>query len=388
MNRHLRRTLIIVLPIAALAAFGWYAARPQPVAVVVAQVQTGLVEATVANTRAGTVKACRRARLAPPQGGQVAELLVRKGDRVEAGQLLLRLWNDDLAAQVALARSEAQAASARADEACLLADVARREAQRVTALHEQRLVSDDQRDRTATDARARAAGCTAARASARVSNDRVHLNEALLERTLLRAPFAGTVAETTGEVGEYVTPSPPGIPTPPAIDLVDNSCLYVIAPIDEIDAPRVTENMPARILLDAFGNRTFPGHVRRIAPYVLDVEKQARTVEVEVEFDEPQETTRLLAGYSADAEVILDRREHVLRIPTEALQDGNRVLVFDGDRGVLVQRNVETGLANWQYTEITRGLQEGDRVVTSIDREGVRDGAAATVEERASGAPR
>jgi HlyD family secretion protein len=388
MNRPLRRALIFLLPAAAIAAFAWYAARPQPVAVVVARVQTGLVEATVANTRAGTVKACRRARLAPPQGGQVAELLVRKGDRVKEGQLLLRLWNDDLAAQVALARSEAQAASARADETCLLADVARREAQRITSLHQQKLVSDEQRDRSATDALARAAGCTAARASARVSNDRVQLNETLLERTLLRAPFAGTVAETTGEVGEYVTPSPPGIPTPPAVDLVDNSCLYVVAPIDEIDAPRVTENMPARILLDAFGNRPFPGHVRRIAPYVLDVEKQARTVEVEVEFDEPQETIRLLAGYSADAEVILDRREGVLRIPTEALQEGGHVLLFDDSRGVLERRSIETGLANWQHTEVLRGLAEGDRVVTSIDREGVRDGATATVEDSAPGTGR
>ncbi len=385
MNRHLRRYLILAILATATIAAGWYAARPQPIAVVAASVQAGLVEATVANTRAGTVKACRRARLAPPQGGQVAELLVRKGDQVEAGQLLLRLWNDDLTAQVALARSEAQAATARADESCLVADVMRREAQRITTLHQQGLVSDEQRDRSSTDARARAAACTAARASARVSNDRVHLNQALLERTHLRAPFAGTVAETTGEVGEFVTPSPPGIPTPPAVDLVDNSCLYVVAPIDEIDAPRVAISMPARILLDAFGNHPFAGRVQRIAPYVLDVEKQARTVEVEVEFNDPQDIARLLAGYSADVEIILERRENVLRIPTEALLEGHRVLVFDTASGQLQQRDIKTGLSNWQYSEIISGLAVGDLVVSSIDREGVRDGARAVLE---GGAPR
>lgn len=378
MNRPLRRLLILSVLLLAAVAIGWYVTRPQPVTVVIAEVQAGLVEATVANTRAGTVKACRRARLAPPQGGQVAELLVRKGDRVEAHQLLLRLWNDDLAAQVALARSEAQAASARADEACLVAEVAQREARRTNTLHKQNLVSDELRDRNETDARARAAACTAARASARVANDRIRLNEALLERTLLRAPFAGMVAETTGEVGEFVTPSPPGIPTPPAVDLVDNSCLYVVAPIDEIDAPRVTPGLPARILLDAFGNRPFAGHVARIAPYVLDVEKQARTVEMEVEFDDPQDIARLLAGYSADAEIILERRDNVLRIPTEALLEGNRVLLFDGN--LLHERRIETGVANWQHTEVVSGLTAGDRVVTSIDREGVRAGAYAVTE--------
>jgi HlyD family secretion protein len=378
MTHHLRRYLFLAAAVVAIAALLWYGTRPTPVAVLATAVQSGLVEATVANTRAGTVKACRRARLAPPQGGQVAELLVRKGDHVEANQLLLRLWNDDLVAQVALARSEAQAAIARAEEACLVADVARREAQRIASLHQQKLVSDEQRDRVSTDARARAAACTAARASARVSNDRVHLNEALLERTLLRAPFAGMVAETTGEVGEFVTPSPPGIPTPPAVDLVDNSCLYVVAPIDEIDAPRVALNMPARILLDAFGNRPFAGHVARIAPYVLDVEKQARTVEMEVEFDDPQDIAKLLAGYSADAEIILERREDVLRIPTEALLEGNRVLLFE--EGLLRERGIETGVANWQYTEVSSGLRAGELVVTSIDREGVRDGAHAILE--------
>jgi len=385
MNRRLRRYLLFAILIIVIAVAVWYGARPKPVAVVAVTVQSGLVEATVANTRAGTVKACRRARLAPPQGGQVAELLVRKGDRVEANQLLLRLWNDDLVAQVALARSEAQAAHARGDEACLVADVAGREARRVASLHEQNLVSDELLDRSSTDALARAAACSAARASARVGDDRVRLNEVLLERTLLRAPFAGMVAETTGEVGEFVTPSPPGIPTPPAVDLVDNSCLYVVAPIDEIDAPRVALNMPARILLDAFGNRPFAAHVQRIAPYVLDVEKQARTVEVEVEFDDPRDMAQLLAGYSADAEIILERRDNVLRIPTEALLEGNRVLLFDAVAGLLHERRIEIGVANWQYTEVSSGLAAGDLVVTSIDREGVRDGAHAVQESVAPG---
>ncbi|MFA5626055.1 MAG: efflux RND transporter periplasmic adaptor subunit [Thiohalomonadaceae bacterium] len=378
MTRPLRHVTLITFLLLLIGASIWYANRAKPVVVVTASVETGLVEATVANTRAGTVKACRRARLAPSQGGQVAELLVRKGDQVEANQLLLRLWNDDLAAQLALAKSEAQAADARADETCLLADVAKREARRLDTLYQQKLVAEDQRDRSATEALARAAACTAARANARVSKDRIRLNEALLDRTLLRAPFAGTVAETTGEVGEFVTPSPPGIPMPPAVDLVDNSCLYVIAPIDEIDAPRVSIGMPARIYLDAFGKQSFSGYVARIAPYVLDVEKQARTVEMEVEFSKPEDVANMLAGYSADVEIILQRREDVLRIPTEALMIDNLVLLLDG--ATLQERQIETGVANWQHTEVLSGLAVGERIVTSIDREGVRAGVAAVSE--------
>ena len=380
MPRRLRRTVIVVAIIVAAALVVWRATRPKPVAVTAVEVQPGLVEATVANTRAGTVKACRRARMAPSQGGQVAELRVHKGDHVKAGEILLELWNDDLKAAVALAQSQTKVAAAQADQSCTTADASMREARRIQKLHRQGLASEDQADSATSAAQANAAACAAARANTEASRDRVRLDQAQLTRTILRAPFDGIVAETTGEVGEYVTPSPPGIPTPPAIDLVDNSCLYVSAPIDEVDAPRIRKGMPARILLDAFGNHTFAGHVRSIAPYVQDVEKQARTVEIEVQFDNPKEAANLMAGYSADAEVILSSRDHVLRIPTEALIENNHVLVFDPATRKLQSRRVETGLSNWQYTEITGGLHAGEQVVTSVDREGVKAGASAIIE--------
>ena len=62
---------------------------------------------------------------------------------------------------------------------------------------------------------------------------------------------AGTIAKIVGEVGEYSTPSPPGVPTPPAIDLIDDSCLYVKAPMDEVDAPKISAGQSVRISLDA-----------------------------------------------------------------------------------------------------------------------------------------
>jgi HlyD family secretion protein len=171
-----------------------------------------------------------------------------------------------------------------------------------------------------------------------------------------------------------VTPSPVGIPTPPAVDIVDNSCLYITAPIDEVDAPRVREGMPARVTLDAFRERSFPAHVRRVAPYVLDLEKQARTVEVEAEIDDRGDAV-LLPGYSADVEVILAEREDVLRVPTRALVEGKRLYVLDDGR--IRVREVATGIGNWEYTEVTDGLAPGARIVISIDREGLADGVAA-----------
>lgn len=378
--RRWTRLILLLLLAAGAAALWWWLARPEPVAVRVQAVERGVVEETVANTRAGTVKACRRAKLAPSTGGQIAALDVHEGDRVETGQLLLELWNQDLKAKVTLAEREADAGEARARAACLNADNAEREAARQIKLKERRMASEEAVDRAITAAQAGKADCEAAHATARVNTARLGVAQAELERTRLKAPFDGVVAEVSGELNEYVTPSPPGIPTPPAVDLIDDRCFYISAPIDEVDAPRVRLGAEARVTLDAYGERAFPGRVRRIAPYVLDVEKQSRTVEVEVEILDPPADAPLLAGYSADVEVIVARREDVLRVPTAAVRAEGGVMVLDPSTGLLAARPIEKGLSNWDQTEVRSGLKEGERVVLSLDRDRVEDGAPATAE--------
>jgi HlyD family secretion protein len=125
----------------------------------------------------------------------------------------------------------------------------------------------------------------------------------------------------------------------------------------------------------------FEGSVRRIAPYVLELEKQARTVDVEVDFLCPEDCRGMLPGYSADIEVILDEREAALRIPTEAILEGNKVLLLTGDE-ILEEREISTGLSNWDWTEVTGGLAEGQEVVLSVEREGVGSGVPAVRDTR------
>jgi HlyD family secretion protein len=382
--RRIRTALLVVLALGLIAATIWYFTRPKPVPVTLAVVDTGPVERTVSNTRAATVTACRRAKLAPQSGGQIAKLAVREGDRVKRGQVLLELWNRDLVARERLARDQLAASQAHAQEVCLAADLAERDAQRAQQLKRQGFISAEQVDRAASQAQSRRAGCSAAHADVEQSRSRIAAAQADLSRTVLRAPFDGVVAEVSGELGEFTTPSPPGIPTPPAIDLIDDSCLYVTAPIDEVDAPAIRLDSPARISVDAFAPRKFTAHVRRIAPYALDREKQARTVDVEVEFDNPKESEAMLVGYSADVEIVLDSRASVLRIPTAALQEGNRVLVFGERDGRLEERRIETGLSNWGHTEVRAGLAAGEQVVLSLERAGVKAGARARPESSAA----
>jgi HlyD family secretion protein len=98
---------------------------------------------------------------------------------------------------------------------------------------------------------------------------------------------------------------------------------------------------------------------------------------VEVEIAEPPQDAPLLAGYSADVEIVVERREGVLRVPTAAVRPDDTLLVLDTADGRLREREIETGLSNWDQTQVTGGLSAGELVVTSLDREGVEDGAPA-----------
>lgn len=383
-TRDKRKTFLRYLPwlggAVLLAVAGWYFTRPAPILVQLTKVERGLVEATVSNTRAGTVKACRRAKLSAPAGGQIAHLLVSKGDRVKKGQVLLELWDDDLQAQERLAREQLGTAQTQAHQACVQADLAEKEAVRAHQLKESGFISAEGLDQKVSAAKVARAGCEAATSQIEQSRSRIAVAQAGLERMVLRAPFSGIVADISGELGEYATPSPPGILTLPAIDLIDDSCMFVSAPIDEVDAANIKDGQVARITLDAIKGKSFAGKVKRIAPYVLELEKQARTVEVEVEFVQPPTAENLLVGYSADVEIVHASHENVLRIPTQTLMEGNQVLLY-GANGVLEKRAVKIGLANWEYTEVTAGLSDGDRIVSTLDRPGVNAGARVQPEE-------
>ena len=373
----LRRVLPVLLVVGIAAGLFFWKTQAKPVSVVLRSVDRGKVEATVVNTRAGTVEACQRTKLSTIMGGRIEYLGVKEGDRVKKGQLLLKLWNDDQKAQQALAEAQRAMAAQRVKEVCTTAASALREAERQTTLKKKGFVSDAREDAAKSEADARNAACETARADVAQAAARVAVTKVEQGRMVLYAPFDGTVAKIVGELGEYSTPSPPGVPTPPAIDLIDESCLYVKAPMDEVDAPKIQAGLPVRVSLDALPKQPLPGKVRRVAPYVLAVEKQARTVDVEVDFERPA-NVNLLVGYSADVEIVLSVRENVLRVPTAALIEGSRVMVLGADSGRLEERKVKAGLANWEYTEVIEGLAEGERIVTSLEREGVKVGARAT----------
>lgn len=345
--------------VVAVAAVAWWW-RPQPMPIRLAEVGRGDVLVTVVNTRAGTIKSCQRAGLSLPGGGVVEQIAVKAGERVAQGDLLLTLWSDDIHADLARAYAQQALGKTQREERCSEADYYEREANRLATLLAKNLTSRTLAEQAQNLADTRRYICQASRQQERVDEALVAQVEARLSERRLLAPFAGVVAEVNSKLGEYMTPSPPGVAMPPVIDLIDDRCLYVSAPIDEVDAARLKVGQSARVLLDAMPGRDFASTVTRIAPYVKELEKQARTVEVEAALTALPTDVPLLIGYSADLEVEVTRATDVLRVAASSRADDGSVLRLEGDK--LVRVVPRWGVENWNWIEVAEGLAAGDRL--------------------------
>ncbi|HSG90331.1 MAG TPA: HlyD family efflux transporter periplasmic adaptor subunit [Pseudomonadales bacterium] len=236
-------------------------------------------------------------------GVVLAALRVGPGDIVEAGQVLaitessgvLEALLAEARATVVSADLEARAEEGRADAACVLAQTSRREADRRASLLERQLSSQEEWERADADARFQEASCRAARIGTEAARGRVRLAEAMvvtreaaLERSRVRAPFAGRVLEVMTWPGELVGRD--GILELAAVDR-----MYAIAEIYETDVAQVRAGQRATVRSKALA-QPLGGVVEHVR---LQVRKQdefgtdpaarqdARIVEVEIRLDDP-----------------------------------------------------------------------------------------------------
>jgi HlyD family secretion protein len=166
------------------------------------------------------------------------------------------------------------------------------------------------------------------------------------------------------------------------LEIMSLDRLYVSAPIDERDAARLAPGLPARVTIDTYPGVVWDGQLARVAPLIEEAKEQNRTIEVEVDLPLVVGKPQPRPGMTADVEIVLDRRDTVLRVPTFAVTEGQRVLVVEAGRAV--SREVSTGVRNWQWTEVRSGLAEGQTVITSLDRAGLKAGSAVRASPAAS----
>lgn len=274
----------------------------------------------------GAVEAEHTVRLQPETTGQVVEVAFKDGQRVEKGQLLVRLRDGDARAAVADAK-------ARLDLAALELD-------RAKALRERENVSQSELDKAVAQHALAAAALDAAQEG--------------LRRTRVVAPFAGTVGRREVSPGAVVSPTT----VLSNLEALDRLLVDVALPEDSL--ARVAPDQPATISVSALPGETFPGVVGYVAPRVNE---ETRTVDVRVVLDNPE--GRLRPGMSAAVRIVTETAPEALTVPTEALVNtarGPSVYVV-GEDGAAALRPVRTGDREAGAVEVVEGLASGDRVV-------------------------
>ncbi len=368
-GRGLSRWLLIGVPaVALLVVAAAVLARSLGGAIPVRLIPATLVapaQANVVTIASGYVVAQRKAAVASKATGRLVYLGVVEGDRVRAGQVIARIEDSDVKAQLAQAQANLQLGNADLRDAT-------RALERQRILRDSNLVSAEAYD--AAEARHARVVATIAMAQAGVDAAQV-----ALENTVIRAPFAGTVLSKNADVGEVVAPlAGSALSKAAVVTLADLTSLQVEVDVSESNIEQVVAGQPCEIVLDAYPDVRYPGTVAKVVP---TADRAKATVQVKVAFT--RYDSRVLPEMSAKVH-FLPREEPaaradtvpVLTVPASAvvLRDG-RSVVYTVSSGRAVEQPVVVGRRVGMGVAVLQGLAVGTQVIDSVDdrvRRGVK----------------
>lgn len=303
----------------------------------------------------GTLSARDEATVAAQVAGQVEKSHVDLGDLVTIGQELVLI--DTTSYEAFVRQSDANLARANASDANATQNL-----KRAQDLQKEKIASTSDLDQAVADAGRTQADVKAAEATAAIAR----LN---LERSRVRAPFDGAIAQRLVTVGDYAAVGMP------IVRLVKIDPLRLRLEVPERESIAVRPGQAVRLNVEGDTN-TYIGRLARIAPAIRQTD---RMLQVEADIPNPG---MLRAGLFARAEIIVKKSEEALSIPT------NAIVTFAGLEKVVVlqdgkatEKTVTTGRQGADWIEIVSGLSTGEVVV--LDPAGIRTGQALTLDAKA-----
>jgi len=331
------------------------------------QLSSGEIEEVVTPLSNSTLTAERYAHIRASTTGEIDRILVKKGDAVKRGDLIIKLKNDEQFARLRLAQANLQAGIAQLRQTKLKSFSVMKNLERAERLFSEKILSESNLEQTKTESQVMEEALNVSEANILQLQAQVSIAKSLYDSTFIRAPFDGIVSDIFVEVGEYL------VPGTPVYDIFSNNSLYVTARFDEMDAARMATGMKVRLKSDALPGRIIEGKVSWISPVVSTDIKASRGVEVHFELSGAEPDMRV--GMTLEAEVVVNRKESVKYLPSAViLGKYGEKYVFIVDGNIIRKRVVETGLANWERTEILSGVSESDKVVIPLSSEELKDG--------------
>ncbi len=287
--------------------------------------------------------------------GVVRALFVEVGDYVREGQPLMEIRPDPTPLELAEAKRQVELA------AIEFANVAQ-ELHRQEQLHDKGLVSEQDYERLQRQYReAELRHKIASERLALLEKGKVRIADAEIETTI-RAPIAGYVLEKSVNVGDPVVPLTSYQAGTELMKLADMSELLFRGTVDEIDVGKIREGMPAELQVGALPGARITGRVALIS---LKAQKRENTTVFPVEITiDKVEGVQLRAGFSANAHILIARRDSVLAIPERVVtfRNDSAFVAVPASNGKSLERAITTGLSDAIMIEVLAGLQEGEEV--------------------------
>lgn len=331
---------------------------------------------------AATVDAVPRAQ------GRLDAVYVKLGDSVRMGQPIAKIEDREIIEQIKQAEATYNVSQATIRQRQADLKLAQNNLERSRSLYERDLLPRQTFDDT--DARFQAAQAQLDLSHAQMAQSRARLDELKinLQNTIITAPVVGFIGKRTLDPGASV-----GVNTS-FISVVDIRTVRLVINVVEKDLRRITQGTAVEVEVDAYPGENFNGRVARVAP-ILD--PATRTAQVEIEI--PNQTYRLKPGMYARARFTVERHDNALVVPTLSVVDlqGKLGVWQPGEADVAVFTPVTVGIEEQEFTELTSGVKEGQRVISTgaaalragdkIVLPGQRGGGSARGGRRGGGAP-
>lgn len=362
--------VVIIIAIAAVRIWNSFINPPLEVQMTTAILQSPAQSSAIL-TASGYVVAQRKAAVASKGTGRLVYLGVVEGDKVYTNQIIARLEDNDIKAQLDQAK-----ANLKLNEADL------KEAENNFERQKQLLKSGSA---TLSDVDAAEARFKRVVASIELAKAMVNAAEVALENTLIRAPFNGTVLTKNADVGEIVAPLAAGINSKAAVvTIADMNSLEVETDVSESNIEKISAKQDCEIRLDAYSENAYPGFVSKIVP---TADRTKATVMVKVGFKNydnrvlPEMSAKVLfLNKSSNIETVGESKQFVA-VPSSAVVSRNeKDLVFTVRDNQVVEIPVTIGKEFGTYVEIKSGLMNGDKIIENVNNE-IVDGLKVNVKK-------
>lgn len=294
--------------------------------------------------------------------GVVGVLMVEEGDYVQAGQPILEVKPNPTPIELADAKRQVELQD-------INLETLRRDLDRKKELRTRDFITQEELEAADGDfEQARVQAQMARERVALLETGRVRIDNRNIEG-VIRSPIDGFVLETRVEEGDPVVPLSNFQEGTVLVTMAEMDNLIFRGTVDEIDVGRLDEGMPATIKIGALPEARIQGEVYSIS-LKARTENNATVFPIEIILTEIQDAV-LRAGYSANADVIIERRDSVLVVPERVIEvvgDTTTVTVM-GEGGITETRTIETGLSDAVSIEVLEGLEAGEKLVEPAPRE-------------------